>query len=452
MKRVHFIGIGGYSMSGLALWLHHQGYEVTGSDMNPSSRTDRLIRAGISVAFGHASEHVAGVEEVIYSTDVREDNVERRAAREAGVVLRHRSDLLAEILNLKRAITVSGTHGKTTTTTMIGTVLAHGGLDPSVLVGGEVDLFGGNIRVGQSDWVVAEADESDGTFLRYHPELAVATNVEPEHLEHYNGSFDVLKDAFAQYLSTVPPNGAAVMGIDDPVLMDMADRLMVPTLTYGLSPRANIRGVVEEQSRDGTTVRIYDHTAAMGSIRLKVPGQHNVKNALAAVAVARHLDVDMTRVFEALTGFRNANRRFQILTPGPILVVDDYAHHPTEIRATLEACRQVTNGRVVVLFQPQRYVRTYHLWNEFVEAFDAADMVVLTEIYSPPGESPIPGISGQALAEAIQARRSAPVYYVPDMFEAIDLVMPILAPGDTFLTMGAGPVHKVGERVSELLA
>ncbi len=452
MKRVHFIGIGGYSMSGLALWLHHQGYRVTGSDMNPSSRTERLIQAGIPVAFGHAAEHVVGADEVIYSTDVREDNVERQAAVESGIALRHRSDLLAEILSTKRAITVSGTHGKTTTTTMIGTVLTSAGFDPSVLVGGEVDLFGGNIRVGQSHWVVAEADESDGTFLRYRPEMAVATNVEAEHLEHFNGSFEVLKAAFAQYLETVPRDGAAVIGVDDPVLMDMSESLMVPRITYGLSPKAQIRGDVEHQNREGTQFRVFYKSRAMGAIRLKLPGLHNVKNALAAVAVAQHLGADLSMVFEALSAFRNANRRFQILVPGPILVVDDYAHHPTEIRATLDACRQVTPERVVVLFQPQRYVRTFRLWDEFVQAFDAADILVMTEIYSPPGEAPIAGVSGKALADAIRQRWSRPVYYVPDMFEAIDLVMPILAPGDTFLTMGAGPVHKVGERVSELLA
>ncbi|PSR20448.1 MAG: UDP-N-acetylmuramate--L-alanine ligase [Sulfobacillus acidophilus] len=452
MKRIHFIGIGGYSMSGLALWLHRQGYAVTGSDMNPSSRTDRLLRDGILVWFGHAADHVQGADEVIFNTDVHEDNVEWQAAQAAGLPLRHRSDVLAEILNTKRAITVSGTHGKTTTTTMIGTVLSGAGFDPSILVGGEVETFGGNVRVGQSEWIVAEADESDGTFLRYHPEIAVATNIEPEHLEHFNESFDALIGAFRRYLSAVPPNGIAVLGVDDPVLAAMAQDLPVPVRTYGLSDRAEVRGVILGQNREGTLFDAYEGFLRLGSVHLKVPGVHNVKNALATLAVARHLGIDHASVFAALSEFRNANRRFQVLARGPILVVDDYAHHPTEIRATLEACRQVTNGRVIVLFQPQRYVRTHNLWHQFIEAFDAADIVVLTEIYAPPGELPIAGVSGSLLAQAIGQHRHAPIYYVPDMFDAVDLVMPLLMPGDTFITMGAGPVHKVGERVSQLLA
>ncbi len=452
MKHIHFIGIGGYSMSGLALWLHQQGSTVTGSDMNSSSRTDRLAKAGIPVVFGHTAENVALADEVVYNTDVREDNVERQEAIRRGIPLLHRSDVLAEVLNAKRAVTVSGTHGKTTTTTMIGTLLAHAGRDPSVLVGGEVEAFGGNVRVGHSDWVVAEADESDGTFLRYRPEVAVATNVEAEHLEHFGGSFEHLIEAFRQYLSAVPPHGKAVVGIDNAVLESLAKELSVPTVTYGFHDQADLRGVVEHQDATGTLFQVYYQGSLVGRVRLQVPGRHNVQNALAALGVAVHLGIPWQTAFEALAQFRNANRRFQVLVPGPVLVVDDYAHHPTEIKATLEACRQVTQGRVVVLFQPQRYVRTYHLWDQFVESFDLADILVLTEIYSPPGELPIPGVTGQALAEAVRGRRPGRVFYVPDMFDAVELVMPMLTPGDTFLTMGAGPVHKVGERVSELLA
>lgn len=439
-------------MSGLALWLKHQGYQVTGSDMNPSSRTERLIEAGIPVRFGHMAENLGTADEVVYNTDVREDNVERQEALRRGLVVHHRSEVLAEVLNHKRAITVSGTHGKTTTTTMIGTLLTHAGWDPSVLVGGEVQAFGGNVRVGSSDWAVAEADESDGTFLRYHPEIAVATNVEPEHLEHYQESFESLIAAFHQYLSAVPPHGAAVLGVDNPILADMAGSLSVPTITYGFASHALVRGAIASQDASGTVMDVYYGETPLGRMSLRVPGQHNAQNALAALGVALHLKISPQTAFEALGEFQNANRRFQILTPGPVLVVDDYAHHPTEIKATLEACRQVTRGRVVVLFQPQRYVRTAHLWDQFIEAFDAADIVVLTEIYSPPGERSIPGVTGQALAEAVQQRLPGHVHFVPDMFDAVELVMPLLKPGDTFLTMGAGPVYKVGERVSQLLA
>lgn len=452
MKRIHFIGIGGYSMSGLALWMHHQGYTVTGSDVTPSSRTERLVRDGISVVFGHRPDNVRGADEVIYNTDVKEDNIERQEAVRQGIRLRHRSDVLADVLAHKRTITVSGTHGKTTTTTMIGAMLTRVGWDPSVLVGGEVELFGGNVRVGRSPWMVAEADESDGTFLRYHPEIAVATNVEPEHLEHFHESFPELVGAFRRYLSAVTPEGLAVVGVDNAVLRELAQELTVSRRTYGLMQGAEIRGEIQEADRTGTVFGVYENEVPLGTVRLGVPGRHNVLNALATISVAQHLGINRHEVFDAMQAFENANRRFQVIVSGDILVVDDYAHHPTEIQATLQACRQVTQGRVVALFQPQRYVRTFHLWNEFVGAFDAADVVVLTEIYSPPGESPIAGVSGAALAEAVRKRRGKEVYFVPDMYDAVDLVMPMLSVGDTFVTMGAGPIYKVGEKVGALLA
>ncbi|MCY0878619.1 MAG: UDP-N-acetylmuramate--L-alanine ligase [Firmicutes bacterium] len=452
MKRIHFIGIGGYSMSGLALWLHHHGYEVTGSDMNPSSRTERLARHGIPIMYGHRPSNVAGADEVVYNTDVPADNVERQEALRRGVTLRHRSDVLAEIVNSRRAILISGSHGKTTTTTMIGTLLTRAGYDPTVLVGGEVQMFDGNVRIGASNWVVAEADESDGTFLRYRPEIAVATNVEPEHLEHFHERFDELVDAFQAFLGAVPPEGAAVMGIDSPPLWAFSQKATVPVITYGLRPEAQVSARIERLDAGGTQSVVTIGGQVVGTLSLRVPGRHNVQNALAALAVARHLGIDLALALDSLSQFQNANRRFQVLVPGPVRVVDDYAHHPTEIRATLEACRQVTEGRVVVLFQPQRYVRTQHLWQDFVTAFDAADILVLTEIYSPPGEKAIEGISGRALAEAIRARGTTTVYFVPDMFDAIPLVMPLLKPGDTFMTMGAGPVYRVGEELSALLA
>jgi UDP-N-acetylmuramate--alanine ligase len=452
MKRIHFIGIGGYSMSGLALWLAHHGYQVTGSDMNPSSRTERLARHGIPVMYGHRPSNVVGADEVVYNTDVQDDNVERQEALRRGIRLRHRSDVLADIVNARRAILISGSHGKTTTTTMIGTLLIQAGYDPSVLVGGEVALFDGNVRVGGSDWVVAEADESDGTFLRYRPEIAVATNIEPEHLEHFHESFEELVAAFQQFIQSVTPEGVAVLGIDNPPLAALSQDTGVPTITYGFHPHALVSAVIEHQGLDGTHGQMTIAGQPIGAFDLRVPGRHNVQNALATLAVAHHLHIDYRLVFETLRQFQNAHRRFQVLVPGPVRVVDDYAHHPTEIRATLEACRQVTAGRVVVLFQPQRYVRTQHLWQDFISAFDAADVVILTEIYSPPGERPIDGVSGRALADAIQARGTTTVYFVPNMFDAIPLVLPLLRPGDTFMTMGAGPVYKVGEEMSTLLA
>mgnify|MGYP001770675970 CR=1 FL=1 len=447
MAHVHFIGVGGYSMSGLALWMHQKGHRVTGSDMNPSSRTERLERAGIPVYYGHAASHVAGAERVVYNTDVRPDNPERAWAEAQGIPLVHRSEVLAEILDQYRTITVSGTHGKTTTTTMIGHLLADAGLDPTVFVGGEVGEFDGNLRVGHSVWAVAEADESDGTFLRYHPDIAVATNIEPEHLDHFENRFDRLVEAFRTYLSRVPDHGLAVIGVDNPILARLAADLSRPAVTYGLGDTADLRAIRVEPRVGETRAEVVWGGRSVGQLRLVVPGVHNVVNSLAALAVGHHLGIPWDTGLASLEHFHNAARRFQILAETPFLVVDDYAHHPTEIRATLKAARQVTRGRVVALFQPQRYVRTQNLWDAFVEAFQDADILILTEIYAPPGESPIAGITGEKLADAIRSRQH-PVYFVSDMWEAVPMVKSLLTPGDTFITMGAGPVYQVAQRVA----
>lgn len=452
MKRVHFIGIGGYSMSGLALLLHHQGYQVTGSDMSVSSRTERLKSAGIAVHLGHDRSHVDGADMVVYNTDVPTDNLERQEAEARHIPLFHRSEILAQALSGRRAITISGTHGKTTTTTMIGTVLEQALLDPTVLVGGEVLRFNGNLRMGQSAWAVAEADESDGSFLRYDPHIAVATNVEAEHLDHFQGSFSVLVDAFRNYLSKVPGDGLAILGTDNEVLRDMSRSLSVPVRTYGLNDEADVRAVDLELKSTESLFTVISGNAPKVRARLTVPGIHNIQNALAAAAVAEHLSIPWDVFAASLTTFHNANRRFQIIRDGSIRVIDDYAHHPTEIRATLTACRQVTAGRVIALFQPQRYTRTKSLWTEFIHAFDEADELFLTDIYSPPGEKPIPGISGQAFAEAVQQVLNRPVHFVPNMFDAVAPVVSQLSSGDSFITMGAGNVYQVGQMVAERLS
>ncbi|MDA8194035.1 MAG: UDP-N-acetylmuramate--L-alanine ligase [Thermaerobacter sp.] len=451
MRRVHFIGIGGYSMSGLALWLKAQGDAVTGSDMTPSSRTERLLKAGIPVFFGHDPRLVAGSDYVVYNSDVHEDNPERRAAAAAGIDLRHRSEVLAEVLSRYRTVSVSGTHGKTTTTTMIGTVLVSGGWDPTVLVGGEVPQFGGNLRLGAGAWAVAEADESDGTFLRYSPEIAVATNIEPEHLDHFQNRFDGLVGAFRQYLSRVPRDGLAVVGVDNPVLAQMAKELPAPVRTYGLVREADLRAERIRTDPQGTIFQVWESGTLRGTCRMPVPGRHNVANALAAVAAARHLGMGWSEALAGLEGFQNANRRFQIIHAGPIRVVDDYAHHPSEIAATVAAARQVTGGRVMAVFQPQRYSRTRALWNEFARAFGGCDYLYLTEIYSPPGDPPIAGIGGEALAAAVRAETGGPVQFVADMFDAVDPLLVMARPGDTILTMGAGNVFRVAEALARRL-
>ncbi|MBX5467310.1 MAG: UDP-N-acetylmuramate--L-alanine ligase [Firmicutes bacterium] len=451
MRHVHFIGIGGYSMSGLALVLHRQGLVVTGSDLSPSSRTERLRREGVTVFSDHRAEHLAGADTVVFNSDVPADNPERVEAVRRGLTLLHRSELLAQVLAPYRAVTVSGTHGKTTTTTMIGMILAECGFDPLVLIGGESPYFGGNVRMGQGSWAVAEADESDGSFLRYRPEVAVATNVEPEHLEHYAYSFDRLADAFSAYLAQVPSQGLRVWCADDPTLARIGVELGPPGVGYGFAAQAAVRAEVVAQDQGGTRFAVFVEGVHQTDVHLPVPGRHNVANALAAMVACHHLGVSWDKAAEVLERYQSVKRRFQRLFEGEVLVVDDYAHHPTEIRATLKAARQVTRGRLLAIFQPQRFVRTQNLWDQFVGAFDEADAVYLTEIYAPAGERPLPGISAERLADAIRRGHPGPVYYTADMMALVPQVLRDLQPRDTVLTMGAGNIFRVAEALSERL-
>lgn len=450
VKHVHFIGIGGYSMSGLALLLHRQGYRVTGSDVNPSSRTERLQAFGISIEFVHKPENVQGADWVVYNTDVREDNPERQAAQALNIPLFHRSEILAQSLTEHKAITISGTHGKTTTTTMIGSILQDAGLDPTVLVGGEVPQFEGNVRIGKGHYAVAEADESDGTFLRYRPWVAVATNVEAEHLDHYDGQFSMLLDSFRTYLESVPKDGLAVVGIDNIHLANLARTLEVPSMTYGLSEEAMIRADAIELAGCQTHFQVVVRGRVVSNVSLSVPGIHNVVNSLGAMAAAHHAGISWEQSALSLETFVNAHRRFQVLFDHLVLIVDDYAHHPTEIQSTLNACRQRAQGRVYALFQPQRYVRTKNLWNEFVGAFQDADVLYLTDIYAPAGELPIEGVSAERLAKDI-AKSGKEVHFRREMFEVVEDVAERLRPGDLFITMGAGNVYMVARSLAKKL-
>lgn len=453
MRRVHFIGIGGYGMSGLALWAKHLGYTVTGSDMTSSTRTERLKSHGIPVYMGQRAEQVGDADTVVYTTDVPEHNPERRRAQELGIPLLHRSQLLARLLESFTTVTVSGTHGKTTTTTMIGIILKEAGWDPTVLIGGESEYFQGNFHAGQSRFAVVEADESDGSFLRFPAHIAVATNVEAEHLEHYDGDFAKLLAAFQTYLNRVPPDGLAVVSLDSPALATLLPELNVSAQSFGLSALSQVGATEIDCRPEGTGFTLVVEGQAVCRVILPVPGLHNVHNALGAMAAARHLGVDWSLSARILAQFQNANRRFQrLFHDNDILVVDDYAHHPTEIRATIKAARQVTSGRIRVLFQPQRYTRTKNLWREFLEAFDEADDVWITEIYSPPGEPPIEGIEGRRLAQEIARRLNRPVHFASDMLEVADSMDRSLTPGDTFITMGAGNVYQVSHALVERLA
>lgn len=449
MARVHFVGVGGYSMSGLAEVLHAQGHEVSGCDARASSRTRRVADRGISVWTGHDPAHLEGVEEVVYSTDVPWDNPELAAARARGLVLRHRSEVLADVLHQGRGIAVTGTHGKTTTTAMIGWILLQAGRDPTVLLGGEADYLGGGVRLGRGPEVVAEADESDGSFLRYRPWAAVLTNVQPEHLEHYGGSFGRVVEAYRRFAGQVEPAGVRVLCADDPVLADMSRASWEKgrTVTYGLEGDAQWRAAdLRREEGGGYAFTAVREGEPVVEVRLRVPGRHSASNALAALAVAAEVGVESSVAAAALGTFANVRRRFEVKgRVAGALVVDDYAHHPTEIRAVLRAARDLAPRRVLAVFQPQRYTRTLALRDEFAQAFGDADVAVILDVYAPAGEVPIPGVSGEDLAMRINAVDPGKAVYADSHAGAVRLVAERLAEGDVVVTMGAGDVYRVAD-------
>lgn len=448
----HFVGIGGYGMSALAELLHVRGARVSGCDARPNQRSDRLVRLGVPVLAGHDPSHLEGVDRLVYNTDVPADLPERAAAAARGIPIAHRSDILAQALEGAFAVAVTGTHGKTTTTALTTHLLAAAGLDPTGIVGGEVDAWGGGLRVGRPDLVVAEADESDGSFLRYHPDVAIATNLEPEHLEHYGGSFEHVVEAYGRFLAGVAADGARVVWAGDPVLARLAGAANGRVRLYGEEPHSDIRALDVRPLDGGMTFRIVRDATDLGPVRLSLPGRHNVHNALAAVEAALLAGAAFERLGPALAGFANAHRRFEILYAGPTgRVVDDYAHHPSEIRAQLQAARSLAPARVCAVFQPQRYTRTRSLWSEFVRAFDDADQVVLLDVYAPAGEAPLPGVSGAALASEVAERRPG-VRFAPSLDAAEAMAAAAWRPGDLWLFMGAGDIWRAAHALARRMA
>ncbi len=442
----HFVGIGGYGMSAIAYVLKGQGTEVTGSDVQPSSRTERLARIGVPIAYGHREENQAGADVVVYSTDVPQDNVEVLAARRRGAQVVHRSEMLARILESGRGICVTGTHGKTTTTSMISAILIEGGLDPSVVVGGELDWLGGNARIGHGPIVIAEADESDGSFLRYHPEITVLTNAEPEHLDHYQGDFANVVAAYRTFLAGT--TGKAFICHDSPLVREIARSSGRACSSYGLARGGDYRAMrVVPVAGGGHRFTAIGPNGPIGRFELHIPGLHNVRNALAAIAVADGLGVPPAVMIAALRRFRNAARRFEVVGRGQgMTVVSDYAHHPTEIAAVLEAARELRPQRVLAVFQPQRYARTKLLFGEFAQAFRQADEVWLLDIYSPPGEAPIPGISSERLAQSMAAFGTK-VHHVHGADETEARLHEAMKPGDVVMVMGAGDVYRLAQNL-----
>jgi UDP-N-acetylmuramate--alanine ligase len=457
-RHVHFVGVGGIGMSGIAELLANLGYTVSGSDLKRSETTDRLASLGVSVHLGHAAAHVGAADVVVVSSAVRPDNPELVEARSRAIPVIPRAEMLAELMRLRSGIAVAGAHGKTSTTSMIALVLERAGLDPTAVIGGRLRAFGSNARLGRGQYMVAEADESDRSFLRLSPTVAVITNVDREHMEAYGG-FEDLQQAFVEFANKVPFYGAVVACADDPEVARLLPRCTRRVIAYGIeTPDAEIGAVgvrLEGFGSSCTIVRRAQPGGAageleeerLGTLRLQVPGRHSVLNALAAVGVAIEIGVRFPVIAEALAAFQGAERRFERrgVVHG-ITVIDDYGHHPTEIAAVLAAARAAGPARIVVAFQPHRYSRTAQLMPEFAAALAAADEVVLTDIYGA-GEDPIPGVDVEALAAAVNRRRPRPVTVVTTLDRVAPAVAALAAPGDLVVTLGAGSIGGVADQV-----
>jgi UDP-N-acetylmuramate--alanine ligase len=446
-RQIHFVGIGGSGMSGIAEVLVNLGYKVSGSDQRRSATTERLASLGARIYEGHRAENVADAQVVVISTAVKPDNPEVVQARRQGVPVIPRAEMLAELMRLKYGVAVAGSHGKTTTTSMVAMVLDKGGLDPTVVVGGRVGTMGSGARLGRGEFMVAEADESDRSFLKLSPTVAIVTNIDREHLDTYKDLGDV-QQTFLDFVNKVPFYGAAVLCLDDGPVQDILPRVERRVVTYGMSRQAEVHAHEVALGPMGSTYVATSGDAVLGRIELKVPGHHNVLNSLAAVAVGLDLGVSFDAVAEGLFSFTGVDRRFQLRgEAGGVTVVDDYGHHPTEIRATLETLRgRAGTRRTVVLFQPHRYTRTQHLWDDFCKAFHLADLLLLVDVY-PAGEEPVPGVSAEALAAAIGQRGHRQAIYAGDMKAAIDRLCQEVRDGDVVLTLGAGSVWTAGDEL-----
>jgi UDP-N-acetylmuramate--alanine ligase len=474
IQRIHFVGIGGIGMSGIAEVLLTLGYKVSGSDLKCSPVTERLSELGAIVFEGHRAENITGAEVVVASSAIRRDNPEVVAAHAQHLPVIQRAEMLAELMRLKYGIAIAGMHGKTTTTSMVAAVLAAGGLDPTVVVGGRVDAMGSNARLGKSHYLVAEADESDRSFLKLSPILAVVTNIDREHMDCYRDMADV-EQAFIDFVDRVPFYGMAVLCNDDERLRSLLPRLARRAITYGWredadfrilpgapdcatgsiagsnGPRNRVNGTNCVARKHYSSFVVEYRGSSLGEFHLQVPGNHNVLNAAAAVAVGVGLDIDPEHIREGLEGFCGVDRRFQLRgRVSEVSVVDDYGHHPTEIRATVAAARQCGFNRIHVIFQPHRYTRTRDLLEEFGTAFAGADSIQVLDIY-PASEPPIPGISAQSVVDAIQKLGGQAAQYADSFEEAARAVVAQAAPGDVVLTLGAGNVSHLGPQILDRL-
>lgn len=451
-KQIHFVGIGGIGMSGIAELLLNLGYKVSGSDLNRSSITSRLIEFGGTVNIGHKAEWVEGADVVVTSSAISKQNPEVVAAHEKGVPVIQRAEMLAELMRLKKfGIAIAGSHGKTSTTSMVSWILATAGLDPTIVVGGKVDSLGGNAKLGEGEFLVAEADESDGSFLKLSPVLEVVTNIDLEHLDYYR-DINHIKAAFLQFIDKVPFYGAAIVCLDDKNIVSVLPQIERRVITYGLTSQADLYAEKVEFCDGRVQFVVNDASGELGSVSIRPPGRHNVYNALAAICVGLELEIPFDVIANGLATFGGVQRRMQFKGEvDNITVVDDYGHHPTEIRATISAIRDAwPDKRLVVLFQPHRYSRTKALFEEFQTAFHEANVLAMTEVYAA-SEEPIEGVSGESLLEQIKLHGQRYTYYFADVNSMANDLLGYLEKNDLVLTLGAGNIVQVGEELLELL-
>lgn len=446
IKKLFFVGIGGAGMCGLAEVLHNLGFQVRGSDSVRGAVTDYLSGLGIGVYDGHASDNLEDAEVVVISSAIAEDNPEVVAARRRGLPIIKRAEMLGELMRLKFSIGVAGTHGKTTTTSMIGRILQRAEFHPTIIVGGIVSELGMGAALGSGDYLVAEADEYDRSFLAMYPSLAVITNLEADHLDCYD-DMDDLKKSFLSFMNRVPFYGSVVLNADDNNLATMTDSLVRPHVTFGFGANADYRATDIKTGEGRSQFVVSHHEAPLGEIKINVPGRHNIANALAAVAACRELEVPFEAIADALLKFQTVARRFELIgEANDILLFDDYAHHPTEIRATLEMVRENYNRRLIVVFQPHLYTRTRDFANEFAEALSGADICILTDIY-PAREQPIEGVTSELIKELAEKKGARSFEYVGTKDHAPGHVLKITRPGDLIITMGAGSITHVTEEI-----
>ena len=450
-RRIHLVGIGGTGMCGIAEVLLNLGYQVSGSDLKSSEVTARLEAMGGRIQIGHRTENIEGADLVVASSAIRQDNPECLAARGQGIPVIPRAEMLAELMRMKYGVAVAGAHGKTTTTSLVATVLSHGGLDPTVVVGGRLRSLDSHARMGQGAFLVAEADESDGSFLLLSPAIAVVTNIDAEHLDHYRDLVEIRK-AFIEFVNRVPFYGLAVMCSEDPRVREILPFVKKRTVTYALDQPAEWQARDLRTQGDRTHFRAFFRGESWGDFSVRLYGRHNVLNALAAVAVGEELEISPDRVQAALQDFQGVGRRFELKgRPRGIAVVDDYGHHPTELQAVLETAAGLGHTRVVALFQPHRYTRTSHHWKAFGQTLARADVALVLPVYAA-GEDPIPGVSSEAIVAAAAAAGCADVRAPQDFEEAEAQLLELVRPGDLVLTLGAGDVWKAGEWLVQKLS